>query len=822
MKHILFFLIFILSLFLFSFLFSINTYACDPYTGTGFPCGNNTCCTDNVNYGSGCDSQPITCTGGAGTGTSCSGPAPACDPKFDCAGLYSACWSSPTCTGGSWSCVCSGSPPCGGSGPNPTPTPGGTSCTPTAGQPGALSPYGTLDAGTYTLTWVAGANATSHKVWVTDITNPSSPVSVVNGAVVNMPTVSYSPVTFTGGHDYSWSVQAINNCGGDSSGIVTITAVAMPNCTNLTGPPTIYLGQSGTYTADFSSPQGNLGAEIDAGQGSTFIWTPGSVGIPGNSGTHSFTWTPSQVGTYDVFGRAWNDAVAECRGKANYVDGPPRYTCAGPNCSMTVNVLPPSPPTGVCQDASFDPATASTPVKWTWPAGDSLQVTRDSPPDPAPADKYWMYNGNPVASGIIVYPPARPYQKYMPPGPTHPVYARIAFGGDWTTPGLQSAVASVTCSVPSFNPLSTISGPLQQKSGTGCYPANATNNFNVQNPTTTTDPSSCVSTTCTALDNNGSPSTTAAAKYTCTTTFSNNVCLNLDPPTWPISATVALTGTAPTGYTLGGWAPSSGICDPLTMSKTVNAGDTINNQPLIFNLTGTNWTKLKNASFTTTSTTNNALPVFINLYKPGDPDDDASQKYFIMGSSPGVALGISSNAYSSTNWNNPSYSKNQPFDASLFLSYVQSRKQFTKITSLDQITTDGIYVWDDSISFPHITNTTTIPDKNFVLISTTQLITIERTNFNPTKSVAIIANSITFSNSAEEATGIFVANTIDIGSTSGQGLKINGNLIARTGFTNNRQWDDTSRPAVFVVIKPNIYLDLLPYLSISKYEQTIQ
>ncbi len=112
----------------------------------------------------------------------------------------------------------------------------------------------------------------------------------------------------------------------------------IPNCTGLTGPSSVTIGQSATYTASFSSEQGNLGGEIDAGQGGQFKWTPGNKPISGTSGSLSFTWTPTVAGTYDVFCRAWNDAVAECRGKANYVDGPPRYACAGPASSMSVTV----------------------------------------------------------------------------------------------------------------------------------------------------------------------------------------------------------------------------------------------------------------------------------------------------------------------------------------------------------------------------------------------------------------------------------------------------------------------------------------------------
>lgn len=122
----------------------------------------------------------------------------------------------------------------------------------------------------------------------------------------------------------------------------------IPNCGNLSGPTTIALGQSGTFSAEYSSVQGNLGGEILAGQNGKSIWAPCNSGasadrqkctaLSGTSGSKTFTWTPTAAGTYDVYCRAWNDGIAECRGNAAYVDGVPRYACSGPKSSMTVTV----------------------------------------------------------------------------------------------------------------------------------------------------------------------------------------------------------------------------------------------------------------------------------------------------------------------------------------------------------------------------------------------------------------------------------------------------------------------------------------------------
>ena len=473
--------------------------------------------------------------------------------------------------------------------------------------------------------------------------------------------------------------------------------------------------------------------------------------------------------------------------------------------SCTIPV--PSPPTLTC--GTFDQTGVYTPVTATWANGTSLQVTHDYAPEtiPIPASQYWLYNAA-ALSGITITPPTG---KYMPPG--HIIYARTTYDGSTF-----STTSSVTCPVPADPSSATVSGPLQQKSGTGCYEADATDNFNVQDPTTVTSPSSCVATDCTV-----SPSNSIAQTYTCTTTFSSNNCLNDDPPTWPTSATVTLTGVAPAaaGYTFIGWTNNS-CALPASNTKTVDAGDTVANQPLTFNFSGTNWIKLKNSSFNGVSIAGITVPAFVNNY---DTDDDGLE-YFISGIGGSVLkTAVLPNSdplalhYSNpNNWYvSPPYSYSFSMNPSAFLSYVKSRKQYTKISALNQITDDGIYVWDEAVAFPNITNATSIPDYNFVLISTVRPIRILKTNFTPTKSVAIVANSITFDGTTQTANGIFIAQTIDTGSNVTQGLKVKGNLIAQS-FTNDRSWSDTSRPSVFIIFDQTQYINLLPYLSIASYD----
>ena len=107
----------------------------------------------------------------------------------------------------------------------------------------------------------------------------------------------------------------------------------IPNCSNISGPSTLTLGESGTYSADFFSEQGSLGGSIFYNNLNRIEYRD----LPGTNGSFSTEWQPSAEGTYNVCCRAWNNAIAECR-PPDLVDGPPRYDCQGPNYCMTVNV----------------------------------------------------------------------------------------------------------------------------------------------------------------------------------------------------------------------------------------------------------------------------------------------------------------------------------------------------------------------------------------------------------------------------------------------------------------------------------------------------
>jgi len=241
------------------------------------------------------------------------------------------------------------------------------------------------------------------------------------------------------------------------------------------------------------------------------------------------------------------------------------------------------------------------------------------------------------------------------------------------------------------------------------------------------------------------------------------------------------------------------------------------------------WVKLKDCSFQSTGSLANDIPLQPLTYDSGVADDP----YFINGRAGVVAAQsislVNSNPQaqaSENNWQISSgYSPLYSYSQANFISYIKSRKEYRKITSLQEIDADGIYMIDSSVAIDEADSSSRLPDHNFVLLATGGGVSINSNIKAPdfTKSAAIIAGSITIAPDVTEIDAILIADAIDTGADAppNTGLKVVGNLVAGTLTQTRHQEGGTvknQKPAVYIVADAEKYLDLLPYLSVDLYD----
>lgn len=241
------------------------------------------------------------------------------------------------------------------------------------------------------------------------------------------------------------------------------------------------------------------------------------------------------------------------------------------------------------------------------------------------------------------------------------------------------------------------------------------------------------------------------------------------------------------------------------------------------------WYKLKDASLNKIGNHNIAVAQNVNKFSDNDTDDTTT-RYTIINSTnydPGILLvtsfynpGPPYNPIpdSVKNWRLDSYGNVNQLMIDNFYQYVISRKSAKEIADLSEINNNGNYI----IKSDSLTLSAQPPNYNFVLIVRNAAnndlgdVSININNFNSSnKSILILAKNISFSSSVTIASGIFIGQQIAYQSTNG--LKILGNLISKSAVTIQSRSDNT-RPSLFIVFKPQMYLDLLSYLSISKYD----
>ncbi len=297
----------------------------------------------------------------------------------------------------------------------------------------------------------------------------------------------------------------------------------------------------------------------------------------------------------------------------------------------------------------------------------------------------------------------------------------------------------------------------------------------------------------------------------------------------------------------------SGICfqnggnciTPTTigMDFDLNGGSNTNiNMPVYFSInSGLTYYKIKNGSLQTHNSASSAplFPVSTLLFDNTGDDYNTTGNYVIIGdnaaSHNGTGLVLFNNAIPlggalaseksvppyppGKNWTSEGYTPITTFNSQRFLEYVRTRKEYQTINNLNQLSSEKINVWNSGSLT--ITNTADFNNKNIVLI-VDGTITLAVNTFIPTAaSTALIADTINFTGSGQtvsEAHGIFVANTLNLGSST-QPLKVVGNLSStQNSVSLQRIRTDNRKPSLFIVFDIDPYVTMLSQLSTALYE----
>jgi len=310
--------------------------------------------------------------------------------------------------------------------------------------------------------------------------------------------------------------------------------------------------------------------------------------------------------------------------------------------------------------------------------------------------------------------------------------------------------------------------------------------------------------------------------YECTIEINNITGLCVSP-----NITFSLNASYP-GYGSVDWRAGNDCTGAIENARNFTVGDNQIAFPLCFqyqgaDVTGGGWFKLSQTSFNSRMSERlNYLPYGITKFDTTNDDSIATKNVNIgtagnMIRNGGLIVGLPTAPYSSNDWYTSGYIHTNDISYMKYIDYIKARKDFSTITNTDLsgITESGIY---------YIKNASVVTlsasrfnGKNVVLIVDEADAQIT-SNFIPVNgSVAILAKNIKIDQSVTEVDALLIAQTVDTGSGS-SGLKIRGNLIDEAALTIGRTQTDGSKPSLFVIFDPTIYMGVLPYLSTSTYD----
>ncbi len=357
---------------------------------------------------------------------------------------------------------------------------------------------------------------------------------------------------------------------------------------------------------------------------------------------------------------------------------------------------------------------------------------------------------------------------------------------------------------PTLYPTSALSGSLNQQGGAG----SCTSYTSGPAPTVALSPdaayTSWVTTSCS--------SNVPAGTYQCTINYDNQANSSLP-------STINETLSSNANGLAGNWQ-NNACGGGATNTLAVAVGQVVS-QNIYFGLSP--WVKLVNGSLNTPGLTFSLIPANPVKFLVDTASDPGNAYLLDQASTNHVSLAINApstwaiptsptSQVSQPNWQATSYSPSDPFlGNSSFYQYIKARKQFTALSSSPSDLsglTDGIYYYNGAVTL------TKAPTNNVVLVVDGN-VTIS-SNLAPTKGFALMVNgSMTLGNAVTKLTGLYVASSFATGTASS--LEVIGNLVSAAAISNNLVPTNNLAPSMLVVFDPTQYVDLLPYLSVSKY-----
>ena len=250
---------------------------------------------------------------------------------------------------------------------------------------------------------------------------------------------------------------------------------------------------------------------------------------------------------------------------------------------------------------------------------------------------------------------------------------------------------------------------------------------------------------------------------------------------------------------------------------------------------GQGWFKLKDASFHRQGRFRDYLDPDLTAYD----SDDTTDMYPLIGgagvltaNSKTIDIGSNTEDASRKRWERSLFADDNSFlnDLKTFVSYASSEKNVKVITSISQVQPNTINIFKGNATINNQSQNK-IPNgiRNYILLVDGDLTLADMPGngdiFNQQeRSAAIMATgSINIYSDYTELNGIFIAQTIDLGydppasgTMHSTPLKINGNIITAQPMNNiqRKRTDDDTKPSLFIVFKPEMYMDLLPLLSV--------